>query len=70
MDETLELTGVILMGTKLHARLRTAIQDGDVSHSLEAVVILEYPGEDIMDITLRQIEADARNRLALGERPL
>lgn len=31
MDETLELTGVILMGTKLHARLTTAIQDGNVS---------------------------------------
>ena len=54
-------------GSTLHAGLRSLIEDGDVSHTLNATVVLRYTEVDFMSLTLSQIQDDARSRLKTAE---
>ncbi|MGZ8132565.1 hypothetical protein ACXU40_09255 [Bordetella bronchiseptica] len=47
----------------IHAFLTASVPDDDLTHELRATVVLEYPNENLMKLTLAQIEQDARNRL-------
>ncbi|ROT45029.1 hypothetical protein CHR62_09260 [Pusillimonas sp. NJUB218] len=67
----MQLTGVTVFddGTTLHAKLRSFVDDGDVSHELSANVVLQYSDVDVMSLTLSQIQDDARSRLKTSEWP-
>lgn len=67
MKEKMKLTRVIVMGDEkmLHAELSMVLPDGDVSHGIKATVVLEYSENEAMDLTLNQIQTDARNRLPI-----
>lgn len=67
MKEKMNLTRVTVMdnGNIVHAKLFMDVPDGDVSHGIEATVVLEYAENEAMNLTLGQIQTDARNRLQI-----